>query len=132
MENAESLIKSRKSKDVSYIVFENRSSTVASVFWHDFDGRKIKFCQLQSSGTYSKYKVKTFVGHPWSAEDSDTGVSLRIDYKPVFYPYSNPNKHAKVYIDDVTKNRDPGSSRGLQSFVESKACPLWVRKKLAK
>ncbi|VDI49420.1 von Hippel-Lindau disease tumor supressor [Mytilus galloprovincialis] len=122
------IVKSLQGGKVSYTLFENRSTCVASIYWHNFEGQKIKYADIEPNGTHS---MKTYEEHPWSAQDPTTGKILPIDKNPVFYPRHNPTTHERVYIDnptDVTNITDKEKdiddtedhNKGIESFGEAK------------
>jgi hypothetical protein len=92
---AEKIIKSVSSTNHSYITFVNNHSDEASVLWYNFEGELVKYASIKEGGTYG---VKTFVGHPWTAKDTQTGETLLTGGGKVFYPQSNPTVSEKIYI----------------------------------
>ncbi|XP_052065284.1 von Hippel-Lindau disease tumor suppressor-like isoform X3 [Mytilus californianus] len=129
--NAEPIVRSLQGGKISYTLFENRSSCVASMYWHNFEGQKIKYADVKPKETYS---MKTYEEHPWSAQDPATGNILLIDNNSVFYPRHSPTTHERVFIDNPTdKEKDTDledNNKGIESFGEAKGCPAWVRRKL--
>lgn len=66
-------------------MFRDESSATRQLHWLDFNGRRVPYATLPSSGDYS---VNAFVGHPWVATDT-TGRRVA-----VFFPDAQPRRLA--------------------------------------
>jgi len=94
-------IKSQKSEEASYVAFENRSPRTVTLYWHDYTGKLVRYAIIKPGGLY---KIDTFVTHPWSSSDSESGDRHLIHNQFVFYPPSQEQndevpRYENVYID---------------------------------
>ncbi|KAL1122638.1 hypothetical protein AAG570_002965 [Ranatra chinensis] len=67
----------------SYVLFHNASRCRARVYWMNYEGDRVLYRTLARGESMS---VDTFVSHPWTFENADTGDSLGAMGRPVFYP----------------------------------------------
>ena len=112
-------IKSQKSEEASYVAFENRSPRTVTLYWHDYTGKLVRYAIIKPGGLY---KIDTFVTHPWSSSDSESGDRHLIHNQFVFYPPSQEQndevpRYENVYIDlpGMSNNIDlPTGTRGTE------------------
>jgi hypothetical protein len=112
-------IKSQKSEEASYVAFENRSPRTVTLYWHDYTGKLVRYAIIKPGGLY---KIDTFVTHPWSSSDSESGDRHLIHNQFVFYPPPQEQndevpRYEHVYIDlpGMSNNIDlPTGARGTE------------------
>ena len=94
------IIKSINS-DVSVpVVFVNKTGKKVEMFWYSFDGELTSYGKIPSDG---EMEMETFVTHPWSAANAETGEAMLANGQFVF----NPSKsHERVHVK-ITR-RDNG------------------------
>jgi hypothetical protein len=95
-------IRSLNHDERSYVNFVNRSPRKVTLFWHDYAGTLVRYAVISPGG---KHKMDTYVTHPWSVTDSQSGDTLKIDNELVFYPRLPEDRedddviYEKIYID---------------------------------
>lgn len=98
-------IKSLNHDIQSYVTFYNRTIRKVAIMWHDYEGKLVRYAIILPGAVHHMH---TYVTHPWSAVDSDTGDRLLIDKNFVFYPRTQ-NQEDEVNVDFETINIDvPG------------------------
>jgi len=76
--NHDNILRSCKSRQISFVKFCNQSEQDVSIDWIDFDGRHQ--CYIANSKPGWQVPIKTFVGHPWMAYE------CRFRHSKVFSP----------------------------------------------
>lgn len=71
------------SREQSFVCFVNCTQRNVDVFWVDFQGRHIKYKTLARR---ERYKINTYVTHPWVFRDSETSSALVVNSEEAFYP----------------------------------------------
>ena len=103
-------IKSQKSEEASYVAFENRSPRTVTLYWHDYTGKLVRYAIIKPGGLY---KIDTFVTHPWSSSDSESGDRHLIHNQFVFYPPSQEQNDEVPRYENV--------------YIDLPVYPLWIR-----
>ena len=93
-------IKSISHDEHSYVAFENRSPRRVALFWHNYEGKLVRYAVIEPGAVH---RMNTYVTHPWSATDSNSGDKQLIDGQYVFYPRSQDQvddvRYDRIYID---------------------------------
>ncbi|KAI0222954.1 von Hippel-Lindau disease tumor suppressor, partial [Lamellibrachia satsuma] len=75
--------RSGQSRVPSFLRFVNRTTRTVNVTWIDYEGQSMHYKTL-SPGCY--VDVNTFVGHPWTFQDRDSGDMLVVQCQAVYQP----------------------------------------------
>jgi len=96
MANAVAPLKSLHADSQSLVTFISRTHRPFCVYWLDYHGRHVKYCQL----TYAQqFNIRTFETHPWIFRDSETGDKLvTADGSEVYMPRRWEGGHAERVI----------------------------------
>ena len=78
-------IRSRQCNANSFVAFVSRTHRKVDVFWIDYKGRHVKYATLRNYG--DTFPIATFVSHPWTFKDADSGDQLVYSAnKEVYFP----------------------------------------------
>jgi len=84
MANAVAAPRSLRSDTQSLVTFISRTPRPFCVYWLDYHGRRVKYCQLHYA---QQFNVRTFETHPWIFRDSVRGDNLvTADGSEVYMP----------------------------------------------
>jgi len=84
MANAVDPLKSLNCDSQSLVTFISRTRRPFCVYWLDYHGRRVKYCELNYA---QQFNVRTYETHPWIFRDSETGDSLvTADGSEVYMP----------------------------------------------
>ena len=75
--------RSGQSRVPSFLRFVNRTTRRVNVTWIDYDGRSTHYKTLSAGCCVD---VNTFVGHPWTFQDRDSGDTLVVQSQAVYLP----------------------------------------------
>ncbi|KAK8718562.1 hypothetical protein OTU49_014648, partial [Cherax quadricarinatus] len=67
----------------SFVCFVNCTRRNVDMFWVNFQGKHIKHKTLARR---ERYKIVTYVTHPWVFRDSETSSALVVNSEETFYP----------------------------------------------
>nr|XP_053646816.1 von Hippel-Lindau-like protein isoform X2 [Cherax quadricarinatus] len=87
-------IRSIHSRERSFVCFVNCTRRNVDVFWVDFRGKHIKYKTLARR---ERYKINTYVTHPWVFRDSETSSALVVNSEEAFYPKPALQPGQQVY-----------------------------------
>jgi von Hippel-Lindau disease tumor supressor len=76
-------LKSKHSRDQSFVRFINNTDRVVDVIWINFEGQHVKYKTLPPSAFFD---CNTYVTHPWMFFDSETHDKLVVKCEEVFRP----------------------------------------------
>ncbi|XP_063398474.1 von Hippel-Lindau disease tumor suppressor-like [Mytilus trossulus] len=102
-------IKSLNHDERSHVAFKNRSCRRATLFWHNYEGNLIRYAIIEPEGVH---RMNTYVTHPWSVSDSESGDRLLVDNNFVFYPRSQGEEQGSNYE---------------RICIDLPVYPLWIR-----
>jgi len=95
MATAVAQLKSLRADSQSRVSFISRSRRSFCVYWLDYHGRRVKYCQLDYG---QHFNIRTFETHPWIFRDSRTGDTLvTADGSEIYMP----KKWDGVHTDHV-------------------------------
>ena len=84
MAKAVAPLKSLRCDSQSLVTFISRSQRPFCVFWLDYHGQRVRYCQLSYS---QQFNIRTYETHPWIFRDSETGDKLvTADGSEVYMP----------------------------------------------
>jgi len=84
MASAAATLKSLRDDAQSLVTFISRTRRPFCVYWLDYRGQLVKYCQLDYA---QQLNVRTFETHPWIFQDSETGDRLvTADGSDVYMP----------------------------------------------
>jgi len=108
MATAVAPLKSLRCDSQSLVTFISRTRRPFSVYWLDYHGNRVRYCQL---GYAQQFNIRTYETHPWIFRDSETGDKLvTADGSEVYMPKKWTGGNADRVIIGI-----PGSF--LQSFL---------------
>jgi len=68
----------------SLVTFISRTQRPFCVYWLDYQGRRVRYCQLNYA---QQFNIHTYETHPWIFRDSETGDTLvTADGSEVYMP----------------------------------------------
>ncbi len=108
-------IKSRVSDVGTEIVFENESEDVIQIYWLNFQGKRVKYADLEPTQTH---RQPTFVTHPWVAATEEKGCL------GVYLP-DGQTRTVKLQSEvDLVPLRDVISEQPIETQMDAEAmCP---------
>lgn len=67
----------------SFVRFVNSTNRKVDVVWLNYEGQGIRYKSLDP---HKYVDVNTFVGHPWTFRDSETGQKMVVQLKEIYRP----------------------------------------------
>ena len=97
----------------TFVAFISRTHRKVDVFWIDYDGKRVKYATLKEYG--DTFTIYTFVTHPWTFKDAESGDQLvHSDNQEVYFPEPpNPNGIGMVLIGIPSKFSYPLKRLGV-------------------
>ncbi|XP_013397018.1 von Hippel-Lindau disease tumor suppressor [Lingula anatina] len=93
------MLKSKNADVPAYVTFCNRTSRNVDIFWLNYKGKRVKYCNL--SPQQRNFYVDTYVTHPWVFREAGTEYIMTANKKDVFFPkaWDGGQERSITYID---------------------------------
>ena len=90
-------LRSLHSNANSFVSFVSRTRRMVDVFWIDFKGKHVKYATLCNYG--DTFPIFTFVSHPWTFKDADSGDQLvHSGNKEVYFPKAVQGEDLQIVL----------------------------------
>ena len=85
------------------VAFVSRTRRKVDVFWINYEGKHVKYATLKVPG--DTFRIITFVTHPWTFKDADSGDQLiHSCNKDVYYPEPVDQNNMNVVLIGIKGN----------------------------
>lgn len=109
MEGNDRPIRSERCDENTMVAFVSQTHRKVDIFWIDYKGNLVKYATLNNYG--DSFPIQTFVTHPWTFKDAESGDQLVMpDKKTIYYP-----KPLEDNTLEVVLLRIPGENKAHQA-----------------